>query len=168
MKYNSIIYNDTANGEGMRMSYFCQGCSIHCQNCFNIELQDFKGGKEFTNRILEESLSVFELFKNNYNGITLIGGEIMDNVDFGLFVAREFKKRFSNKTIWIYSGYTFEEIIKSNALMLLLKLSDVLVDGKFIEELKDHTLIFRGSSNQRIIDVQKSLSEHKVVIYNNY
>jgi anaerobic ribonucleoside-triphosphate reductase activating protein len=157
MRYNTIIYNDICNGYGTRISYFCQGCSIHCEGCHNTSLQDFNGGREFTKEILDESLAVFDLFKNYYDGITLIGGECMDNLDFGIFVASEFKRRFPNKTIWIYSGYTFEEIIEDKNKIKLLKFCDVLIDGRFIKKLKDTTLRFRGSSNQDLVDIQQSL-----------
>ena len=167
MRYSTIIYNDTCNGYGMRMSYFCQGCSIHCKNCFNKELQNFNGGKEFTEEILEDSFEVFDMFKNNYDGITLIGGECMDNIEFAHYIASEFKNRFPNKTIWIYSGYTYEEIISDENRLKLLKLCDVLVDGRFVEELKNPLLKFRGSSNQRLIDIKESLGKGEIISWGN-
>lgn len=147
------------------MTYFCQGCSLHCPNCFNESLQDFNGGREFTREILEESMYMFNLFQNGYDGITLIGGECMDNLDFGIMVATEFKRRFPNKTIWIYSGYTYEEITSDKDKFELLKLCDVLVDGRFINKLKNLNLFFKGSENQRIVDIKKSLRKGKVVEY---
>lgn len=165
MRYNNIIYNDTSNGKGMRISFFCQGCSLHCKNCFNTELQDFKKGKPFTKEILEEALSVFNMYQKGYDGITLIGGECMDNLEFGITVASEFKRMFPDKNIWIYSGYTYTEIIQDPNKLKLLKLCDVLVDGRFMDELKDVKIPFRGSRNQRIIDIQKSLKSKEVIEY---
>ena len=106
------------------------------------------------------------MFKNNYDGITLIGGECMDNIEFAYYVASEFKKRFPNKTIWIYSGYTYEEIISNENRLRLLKLCDVLVDGRFVEELKNPLLKFRGSSNQRLIDIKESLKKSEIILIN--
>ena len=167
MRYNSIVYNDLSNGEGCRISFFCQGCSIHCEGCFNTSLQPFNGGNEFNDEILDNTLNVFDIYKNGYDGITLIGGEEFDNLDFGIMVASEFKRRFPDKTIWIYSGYTYEEIIEDKNKIELLKLCDILVDGRFMKELKDPTLKFKGSSNQRIIDVQKTLNKGSVVLWGN-
>ena len=164
MKYHKILYNDLSNGEGMRISYFCQGCSIGCKECFNFKLRDFKGGELFTNKILEESLYVFKTFETAYDGITLIGGECMDNIEFGIKIAFEFKKRFKHKDIWIYSGYTYEEILSDKNKLELLKLCDILVDGQFIVGKKDLNLKYRGSSNQRVIDVQESLKQRQVVL----
>lgn len=149
------------------MSFFCQGCTIHCDKCFNKTLQSFEGGSEFTLDVLNNALDVFDMFKKGYDGITLIGGECMDNLDFGVLVATFFKNRFPDMDIWIYSGYTYEEILKDKDKLGLLELCDVLVDGRFVDKLKDHKLVFRGSSNQRIIDIQKSLLNREVVCLND-
>jgi len=167
MRYNNIIYNDIVNGEGMRISFFSQGCKHFCKGCFNKETAwNFNGGKEFTQEILNEIMMVFNLYKDGYDGLSLLGGEPFQNLEVSNLLVNTFRKEFANtKTIWIWSGYTFEQLIQDNDKLELLKKCDVLVDGKFVEELKDATLKFRGSLNQRIINVPESLKQNKVVLY---
>lgn len=105
------------------------------------------------------------MYENQYAGLSLLGGECFENIDVAHMVAKTFKEKFPHKTIWIYSGYAYEKIIKDSNKLELLKLCDVLVDGQFIEELKDVNLKFRGSSNQRIINIQESLKQNEVVLY---
>lgn len=165
LRYNNILYNDNANGSGgTRASFFCQGCYFMCEDCFNPNTHDFNGGKEFTDEVLKELMSVVKIYEKYYSGLNLIGGECFDNLEVCLIVAKAFKKHFPHKTIWIWSGYTFEEITKHESKLELLKLCDILVDGRFVKKLYNPKLKHKGSENQRIIDVQESLNQNKVVL----
>ena len=170
MNYANIKFNDIANGEGVRTSLFVSGCTHHCKNCFNTIAWDFNYGKPFTKEV--EDKIIKSLSPSYINGLTLLGGEPMEPANQkGLieFVKRV-KKTYPNKTIWCYSGYLFdEELLKPSRAHCpwtreLLSYIDILVDGKFIDELKDITLRFKGSSNQRVIDVQKSLKLNQVIL----
>jgi anaerobic ribonucleoside-triphosphate reductase activating protein len=166
MNYAAIKTNDIANGPGVRTNLFVSGCSHHCKNCFNPETWDFTYGDNFTEK--EMDLLIKETEPSYIKGLTILGGEPLhpNNVDVVCDIIIEFKKRFKDsKTIWIYSGYTCEELAKRldentldsySSLMNILMLADVLVEGRFVEELKDLNLIFRGSSNQRLIDLKLS------------
>ena len=140
---------DVSNGPGIRVSIFFQGCSLHCKGCFNSEIWDFKGGKEFTNETKE---LVFSLLDKPYiAGLSLLGGEPFDQPRNDLFnFVKEIKEKFPDKTVWIYTGYTLSEL-ESISFSRIKEYVDVIVDGPFIEELKDPSLEFRGSSNQKII-----------------
>lgn len=147
MNYARIIYNDTANGEGVRTTLFVSGCRHHCKGCFNQEAWDFNYGQPFTEEIKEQ---IIESLKPDYiSGITFLGGEPLEpeNVEELTKLAREIKTKLPNKTIWCYTGSLYEEVKD----LPIMKYIDVLVDGPFVEELKDWKLLFRGSSNQRII-----------------
>ncbi len=173
MNYATIKWTDIANGEGVRISLFVSGCTHHCKNCFNEVAWDFYYGEEFdaktANKILEE-LAPFYI-----DGLSLLGGEPLEPENQeGLFpFVKEVKKRYPNKTIWCYTGFTFDE--KTGELIEtkkntpytkeLISMFDVLVDGAYVEELKDIRLKFRGSSNQRVIDVQKSLEKKECILY---
>lgn len=172
MNYGEIKKNDIANGEGVRTSLFVSGCRHHCKNCFNQSTWDFGFGELFTEKTQEDILSSCE--PDWVNGLSLLGGEPFEpeNQKVILPFLIMFKERFPNKNIWCYSGFTFEEITgqeKSRAhtdiSKEMLGLIDILVDGRFVEEKKDISLVFRGSSNQRIIDVKKSLKEKKIILY---
>lgn len=157
MKYANIKYNDIANGDGIRTSLFVSGCRHHCKGCFNKITWDFNYGKEFTQDTIDEILKSIE--SDYINGLSLLGGEPFEPENqLGLInLLRQYKNKFPNKTIWCWSGYLYEEIIdKNNKIHTdvtdeMLSYIDVLVDGEFKEELKDISLKFRGSSNQRII-----------------
>lgn len=169
MKYNNIIYNDVVNGEGMRVSFFTQGCSRHCPLCFNKETAwDFNGGKEFNKEVLDELIFVFNLYKDYYDGLSILGGEPLDNLDVTNILIDNFKNKFSDKTIWLWSGYTYEEILNDKNKFNTIKKCDILVDGRFVEELKDLKLKYRGSTNQRIIDIQESIKQNKIIIKEGY
>ena len=162
MNYNKIRKMDIADGEGIRVSIFFQGCDFHCKNCFNEETWDWDTGKEFTD---EEIDKIIDLAKfDHINGLSILGGEPMHpkNIEGATKLAKRFKEVYPNKTIWAWSGFLFDEYINKKEICKYL---DVLVDGQFVDELKDPTLKWRGSSNQRVIDVQKSLKEGKVVLY---
>lgn len=172
MNYGEIKKNDIANGEGVRTSLFVSGCRHHCKNCFNQATWEFGYGELFTEKTMEEIFASCE--PGWINGLSLLGGEPFEpeNQKVLLPFLILFKQRYPNKTIWCYSGFTFEEILgktKSRSFTdisaEMLSLIDVLVDGRFVEEKKDISLVFRGSSNQRVIDVKKSLDSDSVVLY---
>lgn len=162
MRYGQIRRYDIANGLGIRTSIFVTGCTHACAGCFNEEYQDFHAGTPWTERETEEVIHYLE--DDTIAGLTLLGGEPFQNVPELTEVVRAIKKQ-SAKDIWAYSGYTFEELVEHPARLDLLREIDVLVDGRFIEAQKDLTLRFRGSANQRILDVKKSLAAMKAVPY---
>lgn len=161
MKYGQIRQYDVANGVGVRTSVFVTGCYHHCYNCFNEEYQSFEYGKEWTD---QETQKVIEyLSDDKIKGLSLLGGEPMANVPELTQIVRTIKQHVK-KPIWLWSGDVFEQIILDDHKRDLLKEIDVLVDGKFVESLKNLNLKFRGSSNQRIIDVQKTLQNKEIVL----
>jgi len=162
MNYAQIRKYDVANGEGIRTTLFVSGCHFNCPGCFNKEYQDFSFGKEFTD---DEMQKFIDLGKNpNISGFSFLGGEPLDqlNDDTLLRTVKAIKAQ-TDKTIWLWTGYVFENL--SEKQMEIVKHIDILVDGPFIEAQKDMRLLFRGSANQRIIDVQKSLKENKTVLW---
>lgn len=170
MNYANIKKFDIADGLGVRVSLFVSGCTHHCKGCFQPETWDFNYGKPFTKKTEDELLDA--LAPAHIDGLTLLGGEPFEpeNQKELLPFLKRLKEIYPQKTIWAYSGYTFEELTgKSRARCEytddLLSLVDVLVDGEFMIDLKNISLKFRGSSNQRIIDVKKSLKDKKVVFY---
>ena len=171
MNYSEIKYFDIANGPGVRTSLFVSGCTHHCKGCFNEMAWDFNSGLEYTTEVEGEIIS--SLSPSFITGLTLLGGEPMEvrNQEGIVGLVKKIKKEMPDKTIWLFSGYTFEELLdKDNKrchgehTMDILENVDVLVDGKFVLELKNQGLKFRGSSNQRIIDMKRSLDENKVVL----
>ena len=170
MNYANIKYNDIANGEGIRTSLFVSGCTHHCKGCFNQEAWDFNYGNVFNEETQNQILKSLE--PNWINGLTLLGGEPMEpaNQKGLLEFVKKVKTLYPNKTIWCFSGYLFDkELLNESRARCqwtdeFLSFIDVLVDGKFMLEEKDISLRFRGSRNQRIIDVQKSLQENKIVL----
>lgn len=162
MNYAQIRKYDVANGPGIRSTIFVSGCTHNCKGCFNKEYQNFKYGKVWTDDETNEIISYLK--DDNIAGLTLLGGEPMEHAKDLSQVIRQIKNEI-DKDIWIYSGYSYEEILEDEEKYDLLRLCDVLVDGLFVEDLKDLTLRFRGSSNQRIIEIEKSLEEKKIVEY---
>lgn len=167
IRYAQIRSMDISNGEGIGVSLFVQGCHFHCKNCFNSEAWDFCGGKEWTNETLHKFI---KLSNRPFIGrISILGGEPLaqENVKEVLNIIEEIKNSLSDKKIWLYTGYTWEEIFSNDTINQLhqevLNNIDVLVDGRYIDELKDFALKFRGSANQRLIDVQKSLKTGTVM-----
>lgn len=162
MYYGEIKNRDIANGEGVRVTLFVSGCTNHCEQCFQPQTWDFNYGTPFTSKTEEE---IFKMLDNSYiSGLTLLGGEPFEpknQVDLLPFVKRV-KQKFPKKDIWAYSGFTYEELTtpksypNCEATEELLSLVDILVDGRFQIALKDISLKFRGSSNQRIIDLNKT------------
>ena len=172
MNYAEIKTTDIANGEGVRVSLFVSGCTHHCKNCFNSIAWDFHYGKPFTEETRQFLLNA--LAPDYIAGLTLLGGEPMEpeNQKALLPFIERVKKQFPHKTIWCYTGYTFsdggtlqEERANTEVTARLLSQIDILVDGRFVEELKDIRLKFRGSSNQRIIDIKRSLECGSTVLY---
>ena len=162
MKYSKIRKMDISNGPGVRVSIFFQGCSFHCKGCFNEETWDFLGGKDFGEN---EINTIIDLAKDDYiSGLSILGGEPMHpkNIEATTLLAKRFKEKYPNKTVWAWSGFLFDEYVKDQEVSKYL---DVLVDGQFVEEKKNPTLKWRGSSNQRVIDVKKSLMRHKIVLF---
>lgn len=159
-RYNLIRKMDIANGPGVRASIFMQGCSFHCKNCFNPETWSFESGNEFTNETIEKVLDVCD--KDYIEGLSILGGEPMhpQNREATAKLAKAFKEKYPNKNLWMWSGFPFEEIKDSEAFQYV----DVLVDGTYQDELHNPTLKWRGSSNQRVIDVQKSKEQKKIVL----
>ncbi|ALR90416.1 MULTISPECIES: anaerobic ribonucleoside-triphosphate reductase activating protein [Clostridium] len=164
MYYSKIKFNDVANGPGLRLSLFTSGCTHHCKGCFQPETWNFKNGEPFT---LETQKYIIEKSKNKYiAGLSLLGGDPLDNVDGILPLLQEYRKTFAaTKSIWLWTGYLFEEILKDDLKSKVLPFIDVIIDGKFEENLKDITLKYKGSTNQRVIDVKKSVDTHTVVLY---
>ena len=169
MKYSAIKYFDIANGPGVRTTLFVSGCTHHCKGCFNQETWDFNHGEEFTKEIEDEIIKSME--PDYVKGLTLLGGEPMEKVNQAGLV--NFVKRvhevYPNKSIWCFTGYLYEELLeggkqRTEYTQELLNCFDVIVDGEFIEEQKNLMLMFKGSSNQRTIDVQESLKQNKIVI----
>ena len=164
MRYNLIRKMDISNGPGVRVSVFMQGCSFHCKNCFNPETCDFEGGKEFTDETIEKVIELCS--KEHVKGLSILGGEPMHpkNIDATTKLAKAFKEKYPNKNLWVWSGFEFDKDLKGKEVLNYI---DVLIDGVYKDELHDPTLKWRGSSNQRVIDVQKSIKEGKVVMLKN-
>lgn len=171
MNYGEIKKCDIANGEGVRVSLFVSGCTHHCPGCFNEDTWDFNYGKEFTQETEEEILEALSL--DYINGLSLLGGEPFEpqNQEVLVKLLRKVKEQYPAKDIWCYSGYLFDKELLGESRARcgctdeMLSMLDVLVDGRFVEALKDITLVFRGSSNQRVIDVKQSLECGEVVLW---
>lgn len=172
MNYGEIKNYDIANGLGVRVTLFVSGCTHHCKGCFNPMTWDFNYGKPFTEDTEEQLLEM--LAPNYIDGLTLLGGEPMetDNQRALLPFLKKVRERYPRKNIWCYTGYTLETDLLSESRARcevtdeMLSLIDVLVDGEFIEEQKNISLAFRGSENQRIIDLPKTLAEEKTILIN--
>lgn len=173
MNYATIKWCDIANGEGVRISLFVSGCTHYCKNCFNQVAWDFNYGQPFDEEIENKILK--ELSSDYIAGLSILGGEPFEpqNQSALLPFIQQVKARYPNKPIWCYTGYTLNEISgelietskNTSCTKKLISLIDVLIDGAFVEELKDIRLKFRGSSNQRVIDVQKTLSQKQCILY---
>ncbi len=173
MNYATVKWTDIANGEGVRISLFVSGCTHRCKNCFNQVAWDFEYGNPFDEEIQKKILK--ELASDYIAGLSLLGGEPLEpqNQKALLPFVQKVRELYPHKTIWCYTGFTLNEA--SGALQeihkntphtkALISMFDVLVDGAYVEELKDIRLKFRGSSNQRVIDVKKTLQSEQVVLY---
>lgn len=170
MNYGEIKKTDIGNGEGVRVSLFVSGCTHHCQGCFNRETWDFSYGKPFTEETQQEIVGL--LNADYISGLSILGGEPFEpeNQRALLPLLRQVKERYPGKNIWCYTGYLFDrELLNESRARCevtdeILSLTDVLVDGEFIQEQRNISLRFRGSENQRIIDVPKSLKEGRVCL----
>jgi anaerobic ribonucleoside-triphosphate reductase activating protein len=170
MNFAGIIKDDVANGIGVRTSIFVSGCNIHCPGCQNKYIQDFNYGREFTDDDLKMLLD--SISDDYHAGITILGGEPLDEINIeGVYnIIKAFRKRYNNtKTIWLYTGYTYEflkdvESIEDKYIDLVFNNIDVLIDGPFIQDKRDITLKFRGSSNQRIIDMKKTIETGDIIL----
>ena len=161
MKYNKIRKMDIANGPGIRVSIFMQGCSFHCEGCFSEETWNFNTGKDFTDETINE---VIDLCKNpTIKGLSILGGDPLHpkNIEGTTKRAKTFKEKLPDKTLWIWTGFLFENI-KENEVF---KYVDVLVDGQFKIKMRNPKLKYCGSTNQRVIDVQKSLKKDDIILF---
>ncbi|MBQ1269832.1 MAG: anaerobic ribonucleoside-triphosphate reductase activating protein [Clostridia bacterium] len=166
----NVKFYDIANGEGVRTSLFVSGCRHHCKNCFNAEAWDFTFGTPYTKKTEEEIIA--SLAPDYIAGLTVLGGEPFEpeNQAEVLSLVTAVKSRYPHKTVWVYSGFTYEELLSgsraaTDTARALLQQIDVLVDGRFIEEQKNISLAFRGSENQRLIDLPKTLQGNTIVLY---
>lgn len=178
MRYASIRSLDISNGEGVGVSLFVQGCPFHCKNCFNSDTWDFNGGKEWTEEIKDKFMKLIN--KPYIKRVSFLGGECLakQNLNEVLKLVQEISISFPEKTIWLYTGYELSEIVKQEQYekvsgipsvwskrWKIISNVDVLVDGEYIDDQKDLMLKWRGSKNQRVIDVKQSLAQNKVVLY---
>ena len=161
MRYNTIRQLDIANGPGCRVSLFVQGCSFNCPGCFNTAARDFNGGKEFTDQTMQLILELAE--PSHISGLSILGGEPLhpQNREAVLNLVRKFKTIYPDKSVWIWTGYLIEDVFED----LVDSKVDVIVDGQFKEELKDLRLKYRGSSNQRVIDLKETIRTGDIIMY---
>ena len=161
MNYNKIRKMDISNGPGVRVSIFVQGCTFNCKNCFNPETHDFNGGKIFTTEEMERIINLCS--KDYIRGLSILGGEPLhpNNLEGTTMIAEYFKYKLPEKDLWLWTGFKYEDLKDKKIIEYL----DVLVDGQFKEELKDIRLKYSGSSNQRVIDVQRSIKENKIILW---
>lgn len=180
MRYAQIRSMDVSNGEGVGVSLFVQGCPFHCKNCFNSETWDFNGGKEWTEKTKNKFMKLID--RPYIKRVSFLGGECLadQNLDGVLNLIKEIRISFPEKTIWLYTGYTWEQLVYSrmpsgvgkekeflnwNRRNEIISNIDICIDGEYVDNLKDLTLKWRGSKNQRVIDVKQSLTQNKVVLY---
>lgn len=161
MRYSKIRSEDISNGPGIRVSIFVQGCKHHCPNCFNQETWDFDKGYEFTNKTKN---GIIDLMNNNkVVGFSILGGEPLQQDKELLDLIISVKNKYPNKTIWMWTGYEYENLTEEQ--LKYIKHIDVLVDGKYIEKYKCPNELYKGSNNQRIIDVQQTLKTNTIQLY---
>ena len=165
MRYAQIRSMDISNGTGIGVSLFVQGCHFQCKDCFNSETWDFSGGKPWT----EDSKKIFliSVLRTYIERVSILGGEPLADENFQdvLDLVQTIHEKFPEKKIWIYTGYTWENLLNDSQKKEILPYINILVDGRFETDKKDLSLKFKGSSNQRVIDVQKSLENKEVVIF---
>lgn len=173
MNYAQIKWLDTANGPGIRVSIFVSGCNHHCKGCFNQETWDFKYGEQFTNNTAD---AVIDALSNKHiAGLSLLGGEPLEyeNQQALLPLLRRVKQQYPDKTVWLYTGYKFDSEVMAEMFQKwedtkeLFAYIDIVVDGRYLEEKKDLSLRFRGSSNQRIIQIKETLQSGSVKLWND-
>ncbi len=172
MNYGNIKYHDVADGIGIRTTLFVSGCTHRCKGCFQPETWDFNYGEPYTEEVEERILDTMK--EPFVHGLTVLGGEPFEPSNQKQIVKlfRKMRERYPNKTIWCYSGYTWEELNGSSRARCevtdeMISYIDVLVDGEFVESLRNLLLKFKGSSNQRVIDVKKTLEAGKVILWDD-
>ena len=165
MNYLGIDKSSISNGPGVRVVLWVSGCQIHCKGCQNPESWDFCAGKPFNEESKKELFNALD--KSYIRGITISGGNPLDQSHDIFLLINEIQEKFPNKDIWLYSGYTYEEICKSKEMFKVVSNIDILVDGPYIEGQRDITLKFRGSKNQRLIDIKETLKQNKIVTIQN-
>lgn len=163
MRYASIRSMDISNGSGIGVAAFVQGCHMHCTGCFNQETWNFDGGKEWTEEVENKFLKMIN--KPYITRVSILGGEplAVENCKDVYNLCKRIKQEFPNKKIWVYTGYTYENLSDEQLKSVLI--SDVLVDGSYVESQKDMTLHYKGSKNQRVISIPETLKHGKVVLY---
>ena len=168
MNYHNITKDDMNNGDGLRVVLWLAGCEHHCKGCQNPITWDANDGLKFGIRERKEIYR--ELNKKHITGITFSGGDPLFATNKGtiFLLCKDIKEKFHNKTIWIYTGYTWEQIEQDKRMMAIMKYVDVLVDGKFVEELKDVNYPWAGSTNQRVIDVQQTIEKGEVILHERH
>lgn len=166
MNYAKIKHFDIANGEGVRTSLFVSGCQFHCDECFNQESWDYNHGNLFTTETENHILSTLQ--SSYVNGLSILGGDPLWQDEEGISQLTHLveQAKLIEKTVWIWSGFTWEQLPSlSKTKQNLIKLCDVMIDGRYDKNLRDLKLKWRGSSNQRVIDIQKSLENKKIILY---
>ena len=176
MNYHNITTDDMLNGDGLRTVLWVSGCQQKCNNCQNPQTWDFDSGIPFTDETMQELLD--DLSQSYISGITLSGGHPLEpqNLDTVYKIVKTVKEKFPNKSIWLYTGYTWEEILEKDksyedlevnsiSPLDIVKYCDVLVDGKYEDDKRDITLAWRGSSNQKVINIQESLKQNKIILW---
>lgn len=160
MRYNKIRKMDISNGPGVRVSIFMQGCTFNCKNCFNPETHDFNGGKEFTDETINRILQLCD--NDNIEGLSILGGEPMHpkNIDGTTKLVKAFKEKFPNKNVWAWTGFNYDKDLKNKEVTQYL---DVLVDGQYVDESRNPTLQWKGSENQRVIDLKNTRNTHQLI-----
>lgn len=165
MNYIKISKNDIANGVGVRVTLWCSGCSLHCPGCHNQESHDFSSGSTFTDKTMQELLEA--LRPGHIKGLTLSGGHPLEdrNINQVRKIIETVKKELPNKDIWLYTGLPWSVLCASKTLSEVVSLCDVVVDEPYISSLRDVSLAFRGSSNQHLIDVKRSIDAHTICLW---
>lgn len=168
MRYANIIFNDLVNSDGVSLTFYCQGCPHHCPHCFSKSTWEFDGGKELTQKMIDDTFDIVKDFSFGYDNLVLLGGEPFANIDVCEIFIQKWKEIFPNKKIWAYTGYNWNDLLTNNQRYEMLQNIDVVITGRFINELKNPKLAFRGSSNQYIIDVKKSLKQGMPITIKKY
>lgn len=166
MFYSNIVEHDIANGEGVRISLFVSGCQFHCEDCFNPESWNYNYGKPYTQETTNYILSILQ--SPYVNGLSILGGDPLWQDEDGITQLTNLIEQVKSigKTVWIWSGFTWEQLPSlSQSKQNLIQLCDVMIDGLYNNTSRDLRLKWRGSSNQRVIDIQNSLNQQKVVLY---
>lgn len=167
MNYAGIYYVDLANGPGLRVSLFVSGCKFHCKNCFNQEAQDYSYGQLYNESTYNHLISLVD--KPYISGLSILGGDPLWQSDDDIWALCRLVDDIHKlgKSVWLWTGFKWEDVMDdyNDARRDLMTMCDVVVDGQYVDELRDLNLVWKGSSNQRVIDVKKSLEAHEIIIY---